>query len=60
MAETVTAPAPLSPPPAAARERGGAGAFPTARARRRYWVLLAVLALASGGFAAFSSDKSGN
>lgn len=51
MAETVTAPAPLSPPPAAARERGGAGAFPTARARRRYWVLLAVLALASCGFA---------
>lgn len=31
--------------------RGRAGAFPTSRARRRYWAVVAVLALASAGFA---------
>ncbi|KLU11297.1 iron chelate uptake ABC transporter family permease subunit [Kocuria sp. SM24M-10] len=31
--------------------RRGAGAFPTPQARRRYWAVVAVLALASAGFA---------
>ncbi|MGQ1839448.1 iron chelate uptake ABC transporter family permease subunit [Kocuria turfanensis] len=41
--------APAAPPAPGARR--GAGAFPTPRARRRYWTVVAVLALASAGFA---------
>ncbi|TDL47198.1 iron chelate uptake ABC transporter family permease subunit [Kocuria rosea] len=44
------APAPAAAP-AAPAARGHAGAFPTPRARRRYWTVVAVLALASAGFA---------
>ena len=44
------APAPAAAP-AAPAARGRAGAFSTPRARRRYWTVVAVLALASAGFA---------
>ena len=44
------APAPAAAP-AAPAARGRAGAFTTPRARRRYWTVVAVLALASAGFA---------
>jgi iron complex transport system permease protein len=37
--------------PAAPAARSHAGAFPTPRARRRYWTVVAVLALASAAFA---------
>lgn len=53
MSEAVLAaptPAPATAP-AAPAARSRAGAFPTARARRRYWAVVAVLVLASAGFA---------
>ncbi|MFF0988486.1 iron chelate uptake ABC transporter family permease subunit [Kocuria nitroreducens] len=40
-----------APVPGASTARRGAGAFPTSRARRRYWTVVAALALASACFA---------
>ena len=45
-----TAPA-VTPSGAPEPPRGSAGAFPTAAARRRYWIVLAVLVIASAFFA---------